>query len=88
MATCCQGDIAQIHVAWIKLQKLTDLGYETFPYPPYSPDLSCTISGSQHLPTFFFNVKNISFQVESAFKDFMTSKPLECYHTGINNLIN
>ena len=30
------------HVAGIKLQKLTDLGYETFLHPSYSPDLSPT----------------------------------------------
>ena len=35
-------DNARPHVSRMKLQKLTDLGYETLPHPPYSPDLSFT----------------------------------------------
>ena len=35
-------DYAQTRVARMKLQKLTDFAYETFPHPPYSPDLSLT----------------------------------------------
>ncbi|KAF2359522.1 hypothetical protein FHG87_009721 [Trinorchestia longiramus] len=35
-------DNARPHVARMIVQKLTELGYETLPHPPYSPDLSPT----------------------------------------------
>ena len=35
-------DNAQLHIAKPILQKLNELGYETLPHPPYSPDLSPT----------------------------------------------
>ena len=35
-------DTARPHVARVTLQNVTDLGYETFPHPPFSPDLSPT----------------------------------------------
>ena len=31
-------DNAGLHVIWMALQTLTDLGYETLLHPPYSPD--------------------------------------------------
>ena len=41
---------AQPHDVRMALQKLTDLGYETLPYPPFSFDLSATV----YLFIFFF----------------------------------
>ncbi|KAF2349123.1 hypothetical protein FHG87_020122 [Trinorchestia longiramus] len=35
-------DNARAHVARMTVQKLTELGYEALPHPPYSPDLSST----------------------------------------------
>ncbi|KAF2349194.1 Transposase type 1 [Trinorchestia longiramus] len=35
-------DNVRPHVARMTVQKLTELGYETLPHPPYSPDLSPT----------------------------------------------
>ena len=35
-------DNAHPHMARMTVQKLTDLGYETLPHLPYSPDLSPT----------------------------------------------
>lgn len=35
-------DNARPHVAHMTVQKLNELGYETLPYLPYSPDLSPT----------------------------------------------
>ena len=46
-------DNAQSHVARVTLQKLTDLGYETLPHHPYSPDLSnIDYHFFKHLDTF------------------------------------
>ena len=35
-------DNAQPHIAKLSLSKLNELGYETLPHPPYSPNLSPT----------------------------------------------
>ncbi|KAF2348802.1 Transposase type 1 [Trinorchestia longiramus] len=44
---------ARPHVARMTVQKLTELGYETLPHPPYSPDLSPTdYHLFKHLSTF------------------------------------
>ncbi|KAF2348386.1 hypothetical protein FHG87_020859 [Trinorchestia longiramus] len=46
-------DNARPHVARMTVQKLTELGYETLPHPPYSPDLSPTnYHLFKHLSTF------------------------------------
>ena len=58
-------DNVQPHLARIMLQKLTDLGCETFPHPPYSSDLSPTdYYFLKHLNT-FFKKKKIPFQRRS-----------------------
>ena len=31
-------EYAQLHIAKMTLQKTNELGYETLPHPPYSPD--------------------------------------------------
>ena len=53
-------DNARLHVAQLTLQKLNELGYETLPHPPYSPDLSPT---DYH---FFKHLEN--FLCEKCFK--------------------
>ena len=46
-------DNVRPHAARMTLQKLTHLGYETLPHPPYSPDLSPTdYHFFKHLSTF------------------------------------
>ncbi|KAF2361231.1 Transposase type 1 [Trinorchestia longiramus] len=48
-------DNARPHVARMIVQKLTELGYETLPHPPYSPDLSPTdYHLFKHLSTFLY----------------------------------
>ncbi|KAF2356735.1 Transposase type 1 [Trinorchestia longiramus] len=82
-------DNARPHVARMTVQKLTELGYETLPHPPYSPDLS---------PTDYHLIKRLSAfldgktfrskqEVETIFKDFVASQPLTFYQHGINNLV-
>ena len=63
------------YVARMILLKLTKLGYESLPYPPYSPDLSSTTI-FPCIWTLFFMPKTISSKgkVETAFKDFLGSK--------------
>ena len=90
-ATYCQDDTVRSQVARMALQKLTDLGYETFLHPPYSSDLLLI---DYH---FFFRAyghysmqKTFSFkgEVEILFTDFMVSKLLEFYRTSINDFVN
>ncbi|KAF2346797.1 hypothetical protein FHG87_022446 [Trinorchestia longiramus] len=82
-------DNAQPHVAKMTVQKLTELGYETLPHPPYSPDLSPTDCHLfKHLSTFLDGKTFRSKQkVETTFKDFVASQPLTFYQQGINNLV-
>ena len=68
-------------VARMTLQKLIDLVFETLPQPPYSPDLSRTdYRFFKRWGTFTcqkqFRSKR---EVETAFKDFLASKPLEVF---------
>ena len=76
LATCCQDD--------------TDLGYETLPHPPKSPDLSPTdYHFFKHLNTFLCpKIFHSKGEVETAFKDFLVSKPFEFYYTSVNDLVN
>ncbi|KAF2359945.1 hypothetical protein FHG87_009295 [Trinorchestia longiramus] len=82
-------DNARPHVARMTVQKLTELGYETLPRPPYSPDLSPTdYHLFKHLSTFLDGKTFRSKQeVETTFKDFVASQPLTFYQQGINNLV-
>ena len=83
-------DNARPHVARMTLQKLTDLGYETLPHPPYSPDLSLTdYHLFKHLAAFLSNKTfRSNAEVESFFKDFLASKPKDFYQRGINDLVD
>ncbi|KAF2358639.1 Transposase type 1 [Trinorchestia longiramus] len=82
-------DNARPHVARRTVQKLTELGYETLPHPPYSPDISPTdYHLFKHLSTFLDGKTFRSKQeVETTFKDFVASQPLTFYQQGINNLV-
>ncbi|KAF2361874.1 Transposase type 1 [Trinorchestia longiramus] len=82
-------DNARPHVARMTVQKLTELGYETLPHPPYSPDLSPTdYHLFKHLSTFLDGETFRSKQeVETTFKDFVATQPLAFYQQGINNLV-
>ena len=90
-ATYCQDDKVWLHVAKMTLQNITELRYETLPPPPYSPVLTANqlpfFQASGH---FFYTKKKFcsTEEVETAFKDFLASKPLEFYCRGINNVVN
>lgn len=83
-------DNARPHVAQPTLQKLNELGYETLPHPPYSPDLSPTdYHFFKHLDNFLQEkcFKNQD-DAKNAFNDFIASRTPEFYATGINKLIS
>ena len=82
-------DNARPHVAKPTLQKLNELGYETLPHPPYSPDLSPTdYDFFQHLDNFLREkcFKNLS-DIKNAFSDFIATRTQDFYVTGINILV-
>ena len=79
-------DNARPHVAQLTLQKLNELGYETLPHPPYSPDLSPTdYHFFKHLDNFLcekcFKSRD---DAKSAFNDFIASRTPDFYANGIN----
>ncbi|KOC67984.1 Histone-lysine N-methyltransferase SETMAR [Habropoda laboriosa] len=77
------------HVSQITVQKLNQLGYETLPHPPYSPDLSPTYYHLfNHLEN-FLREKNFKTQAaaENAFEEFIYSRTPEFYNTGIKKLV-
>lgn len=83
-------DNARPHVSRIVVQKLHELGYETLPHPPYSPDLAPTdFHFFKHLEHF---LKNKEFKnqchIETAFKDFISSKNPDFFQIGINKLLS
>ncbi|EYB97606.1 hypothetical protein Y032_0139g2120 [Ancylostoma ceylanicum] len=83
-------DNARPHTSKLIRQKLTQLGIEVLPHPPYSPDLSPTdyhffraLEASlrqQHLPDLE--------HVKIAFKEFLKSCDLSFYCKGISELPN
>ncbi|KAF2345332.1 Transposase type 1 [Trinorchestia longiramus] len=82
-------DNARPHVARMTVQKLTELGYDTLPHLPCSPDLSPTdYHLFKHFST-YLDGKTFRFkqEVETTFKDFVASQPLTFYQQGINNLV-
>ena len=69
--------------------KLNELGYETLPHPPYSPDLSPT---DYHLFKHFSQfLREKCFRnqgdAERALDDFIASRTPEFYETGIKKLV-
>ena len=83
-------DNARPHNAHLTLQKLNELGYETLPHPPYSPDLSLTdYHFFKHLDNFLcekcFKSRDDS---ESAFNDFIASRTPDFYANGINKPVS
>ena len=82
-------DNARPHVAKTTLQKLNELGYETLPHPPYSPDLLPTdYHFLRHLENFLRGkcFKNLS-DIKNAFSDFIATRTQVFYVTGINALV-
>ncbi|KOC63620.1 Histone-lysine N-methyltransferase SETMAR [Habropoda laboriosa] len=82
-------DNVRPHVSQITVQKLNELGYETLPHPPYSPDLSPTYYHLfNHLEN-FLREKNFKTQAaaENAFEEFIYSRTPEFYNTGIKALV-
>lgn len=63
---CLLHDNARPHTAKITTQKLHQLGYEIFPHPPYSPDLSPTDCFSSTWMTF---CKRSVLLIKSAARD-------------------
>lgn len=83
-------DNARPHVSQITLQKLRQLGYETLPHPPYSPDLSPPDYHFFKCLDSFLSEKRFANQtdVENAFKEFVESRNSEFFQTGINKLVS
>lgn len=83
-------DNARPHVARSTLQKLNELGYETLPHPAYSPDLSPTdYHFFKHLDNFLEGkVFKDQTAAKNAFEEFITSRTLEFYATGINKIVS
>lgn len=83
-------DNARPHVAQSTLQKLNELGYQTLPHPPYSPDLSPTdYHFFKHLDNFLQGKRfNNQAAAQNAFEEFAASRTLEFYATEINKLVS
>jgi histone-lysine N-methyltransferase SETMAR len=83
-------DNARPHVAQSTLQKLNELGYETLPHPPYSPDLSTTdYHFFKHLDNLLWEkVFNNQDAAENAFREFIDSRTTEFYASGKNKLVS
>ena len=83
-------DNARPHISRMTLEKLNELGYETLPHPAYSPDLSPTdYHFFRHLDN-FLKEKVFSNQgaARSAFEDFIASKNLDFYASGMSKLVS
>uniref|UniRef100_A0A663N4M9 Histone-lysine N-methyltransferase SETMAR n=1 Tax=Athene cunicularia TaxID=194338 RepID=A0A663N4M9_ATHCN len=83
-------DNTRPHVALLMLQRLNEPGYETLPHPPYSPDLSPTnYHFFKHLNSFLCGRRFRNQEdAKTAFDDFIASRSLEFYATGINMLVS
>uniref|UniRef100_A0A0N5CAF0 HTH_48 domain-containing protein n=1 Tax=Strongyloides papillosus TaxID=174720 RepID=A0A0N5CAF0_STREA len=83
-------DNAKPHVLRITVQKLTELGYETLPHPPYSPDLSST---DYHLfKELELHLRQKKFSKSDDLKndvlEFLDSRDRSFYSNGINKLVS
>uniref|UniRef100_A0A1I7XUM4 Histone-lysine N-methyltransferase SETMAR n=1 Tax=Heterorhabditis bacteriophora TaxID=37862 RepID=A0A1I7XUM4_HETBA len=82
-------DNARPHVSQMTLQNLNELAYETLPYPVYLPDLCPT---NYHFLRRFDNflqekVSNNKGATQKASEEFIDSRTLGSYATGINKLV-
>lgn len=82
-------DNARPHVARLTSRKLFELGYETLPHPPYSPDLSPTdYHFFRHLDHFLRNKKFPNQNsIENAFLEFVNTRDSNFYSQGIEKLL-
>lgn len=83
-------DNARPHTARVTREKISELGWETLPHPPYSPDIS---PSDYHL---FLSLDNCMrhkqfktrVDVINAVRQFFDSKSIEFYNTGIQKLVS
>lgn len=83
-------DNARPHTAKMTLQKLKDLGYETLPHPPYSPDIAPTDYHFFRSLANFIEGKSFTNQdeVENALTNFINSRSPTFYKSGIEKLVD
>jgi len=82
-------DNAKPHTSKLTVQKLKDLGYETLPHPPYSPDIAPTDFWLFRSLANFLAGKSFKSQqeVENAFRIFIESKNPSFYKSGIEKVV-
>ena len=83
-------DNAKPHVGKITQKKLSSLGIEVLPHPPYSPDLSPTdYHMFRHLDLFLRNkIFDDRRDIENAVQDFFNSLKPDFFRTGIEKLVD
>ena len=91
MPTAGFGQQKEPNIIQPTLQKLNKLGYEVFPHPAYSPDLSATdyhvlLQASQNFlqGKCFHNQQN----AENSFQEFIDSQSMDFYATVMNKFIS
>ena len=80
LATFCPDDTAEVH--WLWDMRLCHIHHILLISHP--PTTIFQASGNVLMPRKTFLYK----EVETAFKDFFVSNPLQFYHTGINDPVN
>uniref|UniRef100_A0A0N5C1N5 Histone-lysine N-methyltransferase SETMAR n=1 Tax=Strongyloides papillosus TaxID=174720 RepID=A0A0N5C1N5_STREA len=83
-------DNAKPHVSRITVQKLTELGYETLPHSPYSPDLSPTDYHLFKELELYLRQKKFSKSddLKNDVLEFLDSRDRSFYSNGINKLVS
>lgn len=81
-------DNARPHIARRTILRLSELGYEILPHPPYSPDLSPTDfhffrSLGNYLEDLQFSDRH---SIENCFKDFIATRNKDFWKKGIMDL--